>query len=223
MGASIKEQQNGSDTLASLKQQFISRGISILQEPSTISFFPTCREPLPLASLDRGALISRDRFFRHMLYSEEAIPSLLGFYQDPFRDHAREFPQLPFIVTSITLVLDVHENLHGFNGTVHGGVICAIIDEAMGSLLTQNDNLNREAKAKGIIPKESQGFGAAATAEMNVKYLRPISTPSLILVTAESTRIEGRRLTMHVEVANKEGKKFATATGSFVMLSRANL
>ncbi|KAI8950464.1 Thioesterase/thiol ester dehydrase-isomerase [Xylaria longipes] len=216
--------QQGSPSLNTHAEYFIGQGITILQEPSTILFLPGSRQDLN--SQDKTAFISRDRLFRHLLNTERAIPHLIGFYKDPFRDitpTSARFPDVPFIVKSITLVLDVHEDLHGFSATAHGGLICSIMDEAMGTLLTQNDVLNKEAKAKGYIPTNSPGFMAAATASIDVRYLRPLPTPRVVLVTASLARMEGRNMSMRLVVADKDGKEYATGNGSFVSFPRAKM
>ncbi|KAI1170957.1 HotDog domain-containing protein [Nemania sp. FL0916] len=200
-------------------QYFISQGIDILQRPSTVSFLPASRRERDPE--DKTALVSRDRMFRNLLNTERAIPRLIGLHENPFRDinptsTSARFPDLPFIVNSITLVLEVREDLHGFNATVNGGAICAIIDEAMGSILTQNDVLNREAKVKGYIPTSIPNIAAAATASMDVKYLKPVPTPSVVLATATLTRLGRRSISMRVVVANKDGREYARADGSFV-------
>lgn len=201
---------------------FISQGLDILRDPSTLPFLPPSRPDPDQPSVGNG-YVSRDQLFKHLLDNERAIPHYIGFCQDPFRDPARGFPDLPFICKSTCLVLELRDGLHGFNGTVHGGLTCAIMDEAMGTLLFQNDLLNREAKAKGLIPTGTQGFPPAATAGMNVRYRHPLPTPKIVLVTASLERIEGSKTHMRVVVKDKEGQEYASCTGSFIALSNTRL
>ncbi|KAH8162757.1 hypothetical protein CIB48_g5479 [Xylaria polymorpha] len=216
--------QQKSDSLDAQKEFFISQGVTILQEPSNAVFFPASRQSHDPA--DEKALTSRDRLFRYLLNTERAIPRLIGFFKNPFEDTtpaSGQFTDLPFIVKSITLALDIHEDVHGFNATVNGGIICALMDEAMGTLLTQNNVLNEQAKAKGYIPAASPAMTPAATASMDVKYSRPIPTPQILLVTAFLTQVEGRSMSMRVTVTNKDGKEYASGNGSFVSFSRAKI
>ncbi|KAI0812856.1 Thioesterase/thiol ester dehydrase-isomerase [Xylaria sp. FL0064] len=216
--------QQGSDSLDVQREFFISQGITLLQQPSTTAFLPASRQSHNPDN--KIALISRDLLFRYLLNNERAIPRLIGFFKDPFQDitpASAQFPDVPFIVKSITLALDVHEDVHGFNATVNGGIICALMDEAMGTLLTQNKVLNEQAKAKGYIPAASPAIMPAATASMNVKYLRPLPTPKILLVTASLIRVEGRSMSMRVIVADKDGKEYASGNGSFITFSRAKI
>ncbi|KAI1127286.1 HotDog domain-containing protein [Nemania abortiva] len=215
---STEAQQSAS--LETHERYFKSRGISILQAPSIVTFLPSSREgPNPA----KTPVFSRDTLFRYLLDNERAIPHLIGFHEDPFLGSSLTFPDLPFIIKSVSLVLELNDGLHGFNGTVHGGMLCSIMDEAMGSIFTQNDILNREAKAKGLIPADSGEITANATASMDVRFLRPLPTPKVVLVTASLDRVEGRRLSLHVRVTDKDGKEYATCNGSFVTLSKAKI
>ncbi|KAI1631301.1 Thioesterase/thiol ester dehydrase-isomerase [Biscogniauxia mediterranea] len=211
---------------------FISQGVGILQAPATLPFLPPSRQgsdQLSSSAGSEGVFVSRDRLFKHLLDNERAIPHYIGFCADPFRDPcppAGGFPDLPFIAKSITLVLELRDGLRGFNGTVHGGLTCAIMDEAMGTLLFQNDLLGREAEAKGLVPAGAAAkgrFPAAVTAEMNVRYRRPLPTPQIVLVTASLERVEGRKTHMRVVVEDKEGREYASCTGTFIALASTKL
>lgn len=166
---------------------------------------------------------SQDTLFRYSLDSEKTIPHYIGFYEDPFCHSTTTFPHLPFIITSLSLVLELRGGVHGFNATVHGGLTCAIIDEAMGTLLYQNDLLNREAKARGLIPPDAKGFSAAGTARMDVKYRRPIQTPQTVVVTATLDRVENRKMLMRVVLRDKDGQECATCDGMFMSFPKGKI
>ncbi|KAI1488279.1 Thioesterase/thiol ester dehydrase-isomerase [Biscogniauxia mediterranea] len=209
---------------------FISQGVGILQAPSTLAFLPPSRQgsdqqpsSSSAGSSEGASAVSRDRLFRHLLDTESAIPHYIGFCADPFRDPpVNGFPDLPFIAKSITLVLELREALHGFHGTVHGGLTCVLMDEAMGTLLFQNDVLGREAQARGLVSANG-GFPTAATAGMTVRYRRPLPTPQIVLVTATLERVEGRKMHMRVVVEDREGREYASCTGTFVALAGTKL
>ncbi|KAH9908745.1 Thioesterase/thiol ester dehydrase-isomerase [Xylariomycetidae sp. FL2044] len=217
-----------SSALSQQTEYFISQGVNILKEPTVIPFVPASRQPIHHggASPDEDALFSRDTLFRETLDSESAIPNYVGFYHDPFGsgpDPTTTFPDLPFIARSISLVLDCRAGTHGFHATVHGGLMCAMMDEAMGTLLFQNRALNREAKARGLIPAASPDLAPAMTARMDVRYRRPIPTPHVVIVTASLARVEGRKLQMHVVVESKNGQEYATCDGMFIRLRERKL
>ncbi|KAI0899944.1 HotDog domain-containing protein [Annulohypoxylon nitens] len=198
----------------------ISRGVSVLQAPNTVPYLPPSR---PSASESKDGFISRDTLFRYSLESERTIPHFIGFYEDPFCNQTVTFPHLPFIARSASLVLELRDGVRGFNGTVHGGLTCAIMDEAMGSLLVVNDMLNRQAKAKGAIPSDAQGFTAAVTASMDVKYRKPIPTPQIVVATASLDRVEGRKMYMHVVVKDQNDQECASCNGMFISISKGKL
>ncbi|KAI0387994.1 HotDog domain-containing protein [Hypomontagnella monticulosa] len=214
------------EALKSQLEYFTSHGVGpleILQSSSIVPFLPSSRQDTRQSLTEKDVFVSQDTLFHDLLNSEKAIPHLIGFHEDPFRYLATTFPHLPFITETVSLVLDVRDGLYRFNSTLHGGITCAIIDEAMGSLIFQNYVLNRQARAKGLIPLDSKPFAAAATARMDVKYRRPISTPQIVMVTASLERIEGRRIHMHVVIKNKDNQECASCDGVFVSIPNVKL
>ncbi|KAI0160817.1 Thioesterase/thiol ester dehydrase-isomerase [Xylariaceae sp. FL1272] len=203
-------------SLESNVQYFISQGVNILTAPSTLPFSPGCYLETAQVVTGKNVFSSGDTLFRELLNSPKGVPRMLGFCEHPFHGDAQEFPHLPFITSCITLVLELGDGVRGFNGSLHGGVTCAIMDEAMGSLIFQNYLLNREAKADGAIPLDSKNFGLAATSHMNVKYRKMVPTPSIIFAIASLDRLEGRKMHMHVVITDQEGKEYASCDGSFV-------
>ncbi|KAI1092996.1 Thioesterase/thiol ester dehydrase-isomerase [Rostrohypoxylon terebratum] len=199
---------------------FISQGVTILQAPNSVPFLPPSR---PDASGSKDYLVSRDTLFRYSLDGERTIPRYIGVYEDPFCQPTTTFSHPLFITGSASLVLELRDGVRGFNGTVHGGLICAIMDEAMGSLLVVNDNLIRQAKAKGSIPADAPGFTAAVTASINVKYRKPIPTPQIVVATASLDRVEGRKMYMHVVVKDQNEQECASCDGMFISISKGNL
>ncbi|KAI0389287.1 Thioesterase/thiol ester dehydrase-isomerase [Xylariaceae sp. FL0594] len=197
-----------SPTLPSLEsnvQYFISQEVSILAAPSTLAFSPGCY----LETERKDVFSSGDTLWRDLLNSPKGVPRMLG-----------SSPISHLLRRSITLVLETGVGVRGFNGSLHGGIMCAIMDEAMGSLIFQNYLLNREAKANGLIPADSQDFGLAATSHMNVKYRRMVPTPSIIFATASLERLEGRKMHMRVVITDREeSKEYASCDGAFTTFS----
>lgn len=68
-----------------------------------------------------------------------------------------------------------HHQLGNTQGYVHGGLLSAVFDGALGSLFTMS----------GV-----SGF----TANLNIDYRHPVSIPSTLMLRAEITKIEGRKL-----------------------------
>jgi uncharacterized protein (TIGR00369 family) len=84
-------------------------------------------------------------------------------------------------------------------GYCHGGIIATILDDAMSKL----------NKLRDVI---------AATASMNVQYLRPIPLRQPLQVESREIRKRGRRLTRMAEICDVNGRVLARARGVFVII-----
>ncbi|HEX4643763.1 MAG TPA: PaaI family thioesterase [Candidatus Acidoferrales bacterium] len=89
----------------------------------------------------------------------------------------------------------------GGSGYLHGGIIALLLDEAMG-------------KAARFYAEH------AVTAELSVKYKRPIPADSEIIVEGFVTRRDGRQLYHEGEIRNEAGELMARGEGRFVMIDR---
>jgi len=85
----------------------------------------------------------------------------------------------------------------GPRGFVHGGIIAAVLDEAMGKI-------GRLVGARAV------------TAALEVRYLRPIRLGEEIVVEARASRQNGRSYHRRAEIRNASGKLAAQARGRFV-------
>ncbi|KAI0813932.1 Thioesterase/thiol ester dehydrase-isomerase [Xylaria sp. FL0064] len=205
-----------SASLEAQTQYFISHGISILERPSIITFIPSCRGGPDLSAEPHFA--SQERFFSRLLNNATAIPRLVGFYENPFHNSTSTSPVLPSIVESMSFILELNDGLRGHNETVQGGMICSILDEAMTEFLIHGLFLNRQAKANGLIPKDAEEFRGGATAGLNVKFLKPLLTPAVVLVKATLERKEGRKTSPCAVIADPYGKEYATCTSLVIEL-----
>ncbi|KAF2665953.1 hypothetical protein BT63DRAFT_427740 [Microthyrium microscopicum] len=95
-------------------------------------------------------------------------------------------------------------DLNGFPNVAHGGLLAALLDEAMGLLLTVNGEFGG-------------GSGAlinAVTVFMNVRYRAPVQTPGTVLVGARCTKKEGRKTFVSAQVVQwqeEQGKEVVCA------------
>ncbi len=89
----------------------------------------------------------------------------------------------------------------GYRDTVHGGVIAALMDEAMGWAA---------ARATGIM---------YVTAELAVRYLRPARQDIRLTVVAEVVKTTKRLAEAKAELVDEEGTVYARSTGKFFPLS----
>ncbi len=87
-------------------------------------------------------------------------------------------------------------------GTVHGGLVCTLLDSALG------------CAAHTTLPA---GMGYTSI-EIKVNYLRPVSAGNGALTCRGRVTKPGRRVTFaEGEVVDSEGKVVATATGSLLI------
>jgi uncharacterized protein (TIGR00369 family) len=87
----------------------------------------------------------------------------------------------------------------GGGGMGHGGIIATLLDEAMGKVCRFRD-------------------ARAVTAEMSIRYLKPVRVDEEITVEAFETGFEGRNIFQSGEIRNAAGDILAKGTARFVVL-----
>lgn len=83
------------------------------------------------------------------------------------------------------------------------------MDESMGALFELNQTLGKDVpvfKASNV------------TAGLDVKYVRPVNTNSVVCVTATVKEMSGRKTRIDCEVTDGEGEVLATCTSRWVSL-----
>lgn len=193
--------------------------VSLISAPNIVTF-----EPASHAKIANGSA-SRDELFARTLKTDEAIPRCLGFYQAPTTTSDTAISGLPFLLGSCTLLFDLRSGVNGFNGTAHGGLIVALMDEAMGSYLYINDQFHRQRKAGGILSPSSRGFEnlGFVTARMDTKLLKPIYTPQIVMVTSQLAGVDGRKVRLRVVVEGQNGEEYATCDGTWISFTLGRL
>lgn len=96
----------------------------------------------------------------------------------------------------------IAKEFQGSMGMIHGGIIATIMDEAMGKVCRLGDV-------------------RAVTAELSVRYLRPIQVDQEIVVDAFQAKRDGRELHQECTIADLRGKVLARGTGRFVVINPA--
>ncbi|KAI1191025.1 HotDog domain-containing protein [Nemania serpens] len=204
---------------------------ALLRKPGIVTFTPIARQP---AGPD-GHFPSQDQLFKTSLNTDNTIPGYLGFYQSPF-SHPTRFtlppappaPSVPstgagphFLVGTVSLLADLRPGVNGFNGTVHGGLIASLLDEAMGCLLVINAEVLRDMLANGAtIPENVLNLtevGPTMTATMNVRFMKPMFAPQVVMATATLTKAEGRKLVLSCDIKNDKGTEFVRGEGLWII------
>lgn len=108
---------------------------------------------------------------------------------------------------SVTFTSTPDESLYNPIGTVHGGLVCAVLDSALG------------CAAHSTLPA---GMGYTSI-EIKVNYLRPVLADSGPLRCTGTVTKPGRRVIFaEGEVVDKNGKTVATASGSLLVFPLGN-
>ncbi|KAK5076065.1 hypothetical protein LTR64_008491 [Lithohypha guttulata] len=103
--------------------------------------------------------------------------------------------------------------LDGHPLTIHGGVTCAILDETMGFLIMLHDN-----NLRGPGPRDS-----LYTANLNVSYRAPVSTPGELLVKTWLVKRQGRKWYCKGQLVDMKGTVLAEADGLWVTARREKM
>lgn len=120
--------------------------------------------------------------------------------------HKRQQPGTPDAeISRMHALLAIGEGLNGFPQVCHGGIVATMMDEVMGSLI--------QLRAGGV-------SSPLMTAYLNTTYLKPVTTPSTVLVTVEVTRQEGRKLFMTAVIQDQHRQSLAKAEALFVALKQ---
>ncbi|MBI4395716.1 MAG: PaaI family thioesterase [Elusimicrobia bacterium] len=85
----------------------------------------------------------------------------------------------------------------GWKDVVHGGILSALLDEAMARLAWVR-------------------HGAAVTAEMSVRFLAPAKTGERLLIRGRLTNTSRRMILAQAEISNPDGETIARAEGKII-------
>lgn len=198
---------------------------SLLGSPDIVTFNPPCRSPPDPA----GISISKDQLFRHILNNEEAVPACLGFYtrtsklESDFGDTRPKASRL--LLDSATLIFDLQAGVNGFQGWTHGGLLAALMDEAMGSYIYINYRLQVEEKLQQALPADVMDLTTVntVTARMDMKLKKPLPTPAIVLVKTALVEILGRKMLIETTIEGETGAQYAACDATWISLPRERL
>ncbi|KAK4987483.1 hypothetical protein LTR50_004615 [Elasticomyces elasticus] len=173
---------------------------ALLQSPTLELRTPSSRDPKSS---------TEDSLFAQTFYTPSTIHAALSYYERPAPSAAQ--------IESVTTLLALGEALNGFPHLLHGGVVASILDEAMGILLSLNQERAHfravaEGKRDGGVPEALGCF----TAELKVVYVRPVRTPGVVVARAWFVRREGRKTWIWAEVRDEGGEVKAKGEALFV-------
>ena len=113
--------------------------------------------------------------------------------QNPIGLKARFFQDKDRVISSLTAVSE----FEGYRGIYHGGIIGTMLDEVMIKAILAN----------GIF---------AVTAELNIRFKRPVTTGCKLQFSGWITERKGRLFFTEGEATDESGTVYATAAGKYV-------
>lgn len=100
--------------------------------------------------------------------------------------------------------------LNGFANVVHGGIVVTIIDEAMGFFVGQN--IERGAFLS---------MGDVMTADLRVRFLRPVATPQTVCISVRFREVKGRKYFVEADLKDGEGTVLAKGEALWIAAKSA--
>jgi len=168
----------------------ISWCAKILDDPDFVYARTTSRHIKPT---------TEDAFFAETLKTEHTIPACISLYRRPCAPLAR--------IEEVRTLLQLGYRLNGYPHIAHGGVQSFIVDEIMALLLSFNKDLEGGPIRQAMV-----------TASLRISFLKPVKTPSVVLVTAKFRHIQGRKHFIDAEILDEKGVPLVRADALFIAL-----
>ena len=140
---------------------------------------------------------TEDELIAVTLKTEKAIGHWLTFYKKPPTGAAN--------VEEVYHLLSLGSGVNGYAHLAAGGIIGVILDECMGMLGRVNKNIGFE--------------GVVFTANLNINYLKAITTPGIYLATATLRGVKGRKIYFDASIKNGEGIVLASAESLWIAIA----
>jgi len=125
----------------------------------------------------------------------------------PAPNGQEQAPEYPDCV----LILELGSDLNGFPDTVHGGVLCAILDESLSLAVETHRQLTGNGRTELF------------TAQLNITYRAPVMAPSIVAVKTWLASRQGRKWYMRGQVENEHGNILTEATGLWIAAKEASM
>lgn len=125
------------------------------------------------------------------------------------------------IVSEARAFLTTASGVNGFPGIAHGGFVASIIDEIMSFLINSNKQMTEAAvdpPTVSSVPMTAAPGSSVVTAELTIKYKKPVPTGEVLLLRAWIESIEGRKIIVKATVEDSEKQILAEGLGLFIAL-----
>lgn len=146
---------------------------------------------------------TEDYFFGTTLKTPSTISSCLTFHTQP--------PSSTTLISPVHTLVRLEAGVNGYPHVAHGGIVTFLCDEIMGHMMLVN-----QAQRKDVLPVEAGGD--IVTASLEVKFLRPVMTPQVVLVTASVGRVEGRKIFLEALITDSDGVALARSNAMWIAM-----
>jgi acyl-coenzyme A thioesterase PaaI-like protein len=173
---------------------------------------------------DRGVDPIADIFNRETIRANDGVQYWLELHPKPAPGAAVE--------RTVSLV-KYGNGLSGFPGTVHGGALLTLMDEALAYVMVANqvgakktdfaslgNRRWKELHQQGRPPSEVLE-GWYVTAKMDIKFLKPVLCPGVVGIETELLENTGRRMKMRAVMKDGKGTPLLQADGTWVQIGGA--
>lgn len=172
---------------------------ALLTAPGITTFIPESRVPVPENTNPH------DRLFGTTLNHSTGIPACLSFYTDK----PGKSP-----ITEISTLFALSRGIDGYPNIAHGGITALLIDEVLGILIQRNMSTNKEDPIFKM---------NTVTSSMNIKYLKPIITPNVVLGVGRISEIRGKKLLLRAVIKDANGLELATCESIWIGIPKVKM
>ncbi|KAL9594907.1 MAG: hypothetical protein Q9219_006762 [cf. Caloplaca sp. 3 TL-2023] len=106
------------------------------------------------------------------------------------------------VTKEVRILASLGTELNSYANVLHGGFEGVLAEEAS-SVLEMSNKTRKDC----LEAYAEDGL----TASLSVKFIKPIYTPQVVLISAAYVKVEGNKRFQHIEIKNAEGGLLATA------------
>ncbi|RFU27183.1 hypothetical protein B7463_g9156, partial [Scytalidium lignicola] len=153
---------------------------------------------------------TEDSLTAETLNTPDTISACLSFYKNPSPE-----PTNGRVDHEIRVLASLQRGVNGGPNVAHGGFIVVLLDDTMGALIGAINLYESRGRSEGVQGVE---ISNAVTAELNVKFLKPVLTPQDVEVVAWMREKKGRKCFIDGEVRDKNGVVMASAEALWILM-----
>ncbi|KAI6351551.1 hypothetical protein MCOR25_009879 [Pyricularia grisea] len=156
---------------------------------------PTYTIQAPMSRV--GEFTVDHEFFARTINAPDCIPGFIGLNKKTTRPDG--------LVEERISLFAIDHGIDGYRGVVHGGVVAAMIDEAVAGVVEANLGDGRPWGTQQLMTKF-----------LNVTFIRPVTTPGFVQCHVKIDKHEGRKVFFTATLQDGKGKDLAKGEALFV-------